>query len=258
MVGLIPEKTVEIWTACSLLKILGDSTWIWSPATGYDQEAWLDDGLLKWFVLELKAPKCGHGKIGQNAFHCCWDPYLIIDLPQLERYVMGYKGGLHPDVLYVLPVTPWCKITRDGAVLPHVAHPYNRLTFPMWSFVIPATRLHALLGSTSAKGTARVRCHQINNHVEVTYTGRSPRPPGEPVSSLKDFLLGVQGCNEPHRRALRSDRLEARAPRYELVDDREVMLEDLVLTEGSLREAMEALGESRSRNLLYVGTTEHG
>ena len=74
MVGLIPEKTVEVWTACSLLAILGQRTRIWSPAASYDQGVWLDewaDVLVKWFVLELKAPKCGHGPIGQNTLHDC-------------------------------------------------------------------------------------------------------------------------------------------------------------------------------------------
>ena len=136
MVGLIPEKTVEVWTACSLLAILGQGTWIWSRATGYDQDVELDewaDALSKWFVLELKAPQCGHGPVGQNVFHDCRDPHINIDLPQLAAYVAGVNGHppAHPDVLYVLPDTPWCRITADGAVLPDSADPTNRLTPPV-------------------------------------------------------------------------------------------------------------------------------
>ena len=262
MVGLIPEKTVEVWTACSLLAILGQRTRIWSPAASYDQGVWLDewaDVLVKWFVLELKAPKCGHGPIGQNTLHDCRDPHINIDLPQLAAYVAGIRRRppAHPEVLYVLPDTPWRKITGDGAVLPDAAHPDNRQTFPEWSFVIPATRLDALLSSTRAKKTATVRCRRINSHLgKVEYTGRRRYTTSRFVGSLQDFLLGVRGCDEPTGRALRSRRLPARAPRYEPEDDRELIPEDLVLTGDSLRQAMAALGESRSRHILYVGTTE--
>ncbi len=258
MVGLIPEKTVEIWTACALLRILGDNTWIWSPATGYDQEVRFDDlshGLSKWFVLELKAPKCDQSRY--DAFHWCSDPHFNINLPQLNTYVNGSKANPpeHPDVLYVLPVAHWSRITKNGTVLPYAASPAVRDSFPGWSYVIPATKLHALLSSTKAKKIAKVYCRHPG---KVEYERRSSCPKNRVVSSLEDFLLSVQGCNEPQGTALRSRRFAARAPRYQLVDDREVILEDLVLTEDSLHNAMEALGQSRSRNLLYVGITERG
>lgn len=268
MVGLIPEKTVEIWTACSLLEILGQRTWIWSPATGYDQDVRLDewaDVLLKWFVLELKAPKCGHGPFGPNTPHDCWDPHINIDIPQLDAYVAGVsrRPPAHPDVLYVLPDTPWREITDDGAVLPDAADPDNRQTFPEWSFVIPATQLRTLLRSTSAKKKATVRCRRVNSHLgEVSYTGRGPDTTHQLVRSLRDFLLGVRGCDEATGRALRSRRLPARAPQYERQNDQELVQEliqeDLALTGDSLRDAMAALGQTRSRHTLYIGTTESG
>ncbi len=107
---LIPEKTLEIWTAFSLIDHLGPETWIWSWAHGADQEVW-DDGLGKWFMLELKAPlqdrppalkqnQVGIQEMGPDSF-------VNVDVKQLNRYVTSYRARQHPDVLYVFPSIPW-------------------------------------------------------------------------------------------------------------------------------------------------------
>ena len=94
MTRLIPEKTVELWTALALEYYLGPNTWIWSWSSGADQDVWAPADLRKWFMLELKAPEEANR------------PHISINLEQLKRYVKDHGRGLHPDVLYVMPSPP--------------------------------------------------------------------------------------------------------------------------------------------------------
>lgn len=91
MTRLIPEKTVELHSAFSLVSHLGPRTFVWSYTRGIDQGVW-SDSYSKLFMLELKAPQD------------IWNPYFEIDYKQLERYRNNARSRRHPDVLYVFPI----------------------------------------------------------------------------------------------------------------------------------------------------------
>ena len=90
MTRLVPEKTVELHTAFSIVNHLGPETLVWSYTRGLDQGVW-SDTFLKMFMLELKAPID------------IWNPYFEIDIQQLRQYTHDFRQFRHPDVLYVFP-----------------------------------------------------------------------------------------------------------------------------------------------------------
>ena len=91
---LVPEKTIELHTALAILGHLGHETSIWSYTSGIDQGVW-SDNFRKFFMLELKAPEYLAGL------------FFEIDIKQLTTYVNNFNHNSHPDVLYVLPLTPF-------------------------------------------------------------------------------------------------------------------------------------------------------
>lgn len=283
---LIPEKTVEIWTACSILDLLGQGTWIWSPARGEDQDVW-HGSLSKFFVLELKAPDHGmHRRI-------------TINLRQLRKYVSGFKAKAHPNVMYVLPDPPWNSVPAVGTSPPRAAHPMHRRGFPGWSYVISATGLLTLIGPHPRAKTARIRCEyghihpasrpvpiwpftremilavsrahralragqqlpsadleHLRNMVRV-YRSFAPPPHvlGARSSTLLEFLMQVMACDEPMGTALRTESIGIRTgpidPDSE--PDREQELEDMRLTDDSIKSAIQALNETQPSRRLYIG-----
>lgn len=159
MTRLIPEKTVELWNAFALRDVLGLSTWIWSPPTGTDQVARVVDTsrLKKVIFIELKAPN----RPGNSAT----DILFQIDTAQLTRYVRHYVDGTIPDVLYVLPCTPW--IDPPSTVMPAEAAPEMRLSFAQWTFVARASHIYRML--------RRVRLKANITHLPRTATVRMSR-----------------------------------------------------------------------------------
>ena len=135
---LIPEKTIELWNAFALRDILGPDTWIWSPPRSIDQSAGLVDTsqLKKVLLLEFKAPyKFQPGP-----------PYTLsfdIKASQLARYVREYSNKKIPDVLYVLPYTPWN--SPPSNILPTEANSRVHRSFAKWAFVVRASHLYRLL-----------------------------------------------------------------------------------------------------------------
>ena len=263
MVRLIPEKTVELWTACSLVDVLGPDTWIWSPARYVDQEVW-DGKFRKAFVLELKTPEYAP------------TPYITIDRKQLRRYVAGFGSSLHPDVIYVLPDALWFSAPKSKRVSSKNTHPKYRRGFAAWSHTICATDLLSLVGHSPTVGTASVRCNsgliQYRNRsypdsthnastLQPARRSRVARSSGQVISRLRadtllDFLMRVLVCDEPVGTALRGEGLDLRtedsaAPvqEFEGVYERQ----DLRLSEESLRRAVAIIGEGRRSRLLFVG-----
>lgn len=241
---VIPEKTIELWTAFSLLDRLGQDTWIWSRTSYVDQDVW-DGDIKKWFVLELKAPEI-------NVFNYNLSPWINISMPQLDHYVTGFLRNRHPDVLYVLPDPPWTDPPYVPSsvrypVPPDAAHPHNRRSFDKWSYVIRATTLKRLLGPNPPKRVARVRCHAG----EVQYTGLRDQTNAQAVESLRRFLVRVLLCDEPMGTNLRAKEI-VRTPRPDQ-ESQEEFGEDLLLTNDAIRGAIEWLESGESGHLMYVG-----
>lgn len=287
MPKLIPEKTVELYTAFALQDTLGRDTWIWSRAVGQDQD-FGDSALRKWFVLELKAPEAAQ------------EPYISIDIKQLDKYYNGYTNGAHPDVLYVLPVPLWRSIPPQPMYcfsfpgrfyFPAVAHPRHRWMFRCWSYVVRASSLWRLLNVAQIpicpnKNPRRlVRVRRNGTGSPALYAANSG---STPVSTLHNVLWKIDSCVEPRRLALRSasrlksdkdlhhDRLPCFMCRLHAVEtlqlsnsdqdpsessDREDDWErdspneeqDLPLSLESIHRAMRTLGEGNRSSRLYVG-----
>ena len=283
---LIPEKTVEIWTACSIIDLLGQDTWIWSPARGEDQDVW-HGSLSKFFVLELKAPDHGmHRRI-------------TIDLQQLRKYVAGFQANEHPNIMYVIPDPPWSSVPEVGISPPRAAHPMYRRGLPGWSYVVSATDLLTRIGAPSHAKTARIRCEyghiqpasrpvsiwpfnremiqavsrahralrggqhlssadleHLRNMVRA-YRSVAPPPriPAARSSTLLEFLMQVLVCDEPMGTALRTETTGIRTGPIDpdSGSDREQEPEDLRLTADSLKSAIQALNEAQPSTRLYIG-----
>lgn len=231
MTKLIPEKTVEIWTAFALVDHLGPDTWIWSRTSYVDQDVWTPD-LRKWFMLELKAPE-------DDA-----NPFISIDLAQLNSYVDGYRRRRHPDVLYVLPDPPWRRPPLARATPPLAADPHVRRSFSAWSYVIPASHLQALLSHGPAKTSARIRCSA--NTVEYRSKGPGSRLlASATVPTLHSVLAQVRLCIEPAGFALRSPAT--------LTVVRSDAYEPWILSLDRVQSAVDAMTEQRANHMLFVG-----
>ena len=200
MTRIIPEKTMELWTACSLVDILTPRVWIWSRTDGVDQDVWTPD-LRKWLVLELKAPSPPQKD--------CWRGWMDfqIDLKQLRRYLDDFGQGRHPDVVYVFSdpssaPMPWNSSppTPKHGQHVHVAHPYNRWTFPRWSYVISATGLAWLLGSRIRNKSA-APIHFKAGRLQSLESSQSVR-----LHSLHRYLTALKECYQwPISVACRAD-----------------------------------------------------
>ena len=200
MTRIIPEKTMELWTACSLVDILTPRVWMWSRTAGVDQDVWTPD-LRKWLVLELKAPSPPQAN--------CWTGWMDfeIDPEQLRRYLNDFGQGRHPDVVYVFsdPASapmPWSgsSPTPSHGQPVRVAHPYNRWTFPRWSYVVPATGLAWLLGKR-IHNTTSVGIHLKAGKLQSLQNGRWVQ-----LHSLDRYLTALDECYQwPISVACRAD-----------------------------------------------------
>ena len=244
---LIPEKTIEIFAACSVLDVLGPATWIWSPAKHEDQVIW-DPSLRKWLMLELKAPLIPSSlSVGDRLPQ----PRYEIRLKQLDKYVQGYWGREHPDVLYVLP-HPWSAGYRGNYTADATyAHPVLRRSFAAWSYVIRASRLQQALSYRGTSGSVHLQCHSLGTTARffdpqfAAGRNRSSR-----AVRFLELLLQIDYCNEPHGVALRSASLPPRPPRPDDVQTDDV---DLILTPETFARALRALEDDEYEQIMCVG-----
>lgn len=155
-VRLIPEKTIELLNAFALRDILGPDTWIWSPPRDVDQSTGIADTseFLKIFLFELKAPR----QSSSNR-----EVLFDIKTKQLKRYVDLYRAGMKPDVMYVLPYTPWNK--PPTSIMPPEADPKILDHFAAWTFVIRASHLYRLLRIVTVSGQSPLP-GQVTVHLE--------------------------------------------------------------------------------------------
>lgn len=99
MTRLVPEKTVELHTAFSIVNHLGPETLVWSYTRGLDQGVGYDN-FRKLFMLELKAPEHMDR------------PHFDLDFKQLRQYRNNYLYNNHPDVLYLFPALSYRSLYR--------------------------------------------------------------------------------------------------------------------------------------------------
>lgn len=231
MVKVIPEKTVELWTAFALVDQLGPDTWIWSRTKYVDQDAWTPD-LRKWFVLELKAPE------GDPS------PYFKIDIEQLRNYELGFSQGDHPDVLYVLPDYPWRSVPTAATRPPSLAAPSVRRSFAGWAYVIRASALLGFINPKDGAKSAKVVCG-----ANVLTRGRRSIV----MPSLHSVLAQISHCTEAPGMALRSAETFAAELEATAVDDQPIAYERWSLTRDRIAGSIGSLESTQSDNRLFVG-----
>lgn len=189
---LLPEKTVEIWTAITVSRAL-PAAQLWSPPNykgSVDQ--WIRAG--KTWAFELKT--------AYNAGR----PSIPIDTVQLQKHAYPPPHGV--PVLYLLPAVPWS--TRPVEPVPMQSG--SLVTFPWWSWVVPAERL-ALRLNVPQVGQPRKQQEWIP-------VQDLPFPRGAYYSngtSLGRFLSLVGGCSEPRAWTVRAS--EDRHPPVEVISE---------------------------------------
>ena len=271
MVRLIPEKTVEIQTAFSLVNHLGPDTWIWSPAKGVDQRVG-NANLRKFFMLELKAPEDSS------------NPYFEIDLAQLKKYRSKYNKGSKrsaPDVMYLLPKPPQdpsSYMAMKGALCDcrgcccysprywirdwsytccnygifiaqsktwSTSNLFSRMSFCTWSYVVRASDLAYLL--PPKQKSARVRISDTTSSSASIQYHNNSRP--VQAQTLCSFLEQVYNCTESPGVCLRSvDQLEPRT-----ITDEEDGHEDIPLNPENIDIAFGDSDGELSSHLFFVG-----
>lgn len=278
---IIPEKTVELWTACSLVDILSPDVWIWSRPDGVDQDIWAPN-LRKWFVLELKAP------IELGGPSTKWQGWMkfIIDLEQLRNYLsmFGSAPGQLPDIVYVisdpsLAAYPWNippgTPNRNQTFMP--AHPDNRSTFPSWSHAIQATSLAWLVRNVVqtrktatvylkagyfqySEGSELVLLHSLGRYLRATRdcfqwptsvacTANVRQEAGDP-RTLQPFDTANDAQSvSPDADRIRDDLIEVG------ILNADAPTGELEYSEDMLNSAAEALEGHRSRHRILVGVS---
>ena len=273
MPQIVPEKTVELWTAHATLSVLAGQASVCSPINDTHQNVWPDD-LRQWFILAPTAPEPSPPPSKQDTGHSersettpdAMAPCYRINRRQLATLVKRHNAKLIPEVLYILPdprKRP-CNDT-DGALLP-LAHHGVCTSFATWSFAIRATNLHTLIRNRKARNWARVRWAE--DVPDVTQRkGRHKRLGSLPGSlsylsqplkkartvgtrPLEDLLNEIKRAEEPHGITLRAPDLRPQGViNRQPPEDGHV---DLALTPDSVSKALHALDDLGARRLLLV------
>lgn len=177
MRALLPEKTVEVWTAIAVTRFLPNAE-VWSPPNHRES---VDQSIRagKTWAFELKTTY--EDSTGR--------PRVPINMLQLEAHASRPPHGV--PVLYLLPWVPWS--IRPTEPIPVVASQWT--TFPWWAWVVSANRLRGLL-APSTGGTRNVAESEL-------IRWRTTRSRYQ-MKSLARFLIEVGACTEPPGWVLRA------------------------------------------------------
>lgn len=264
---IIPQKTIELWTALAVLKVFQGKATVYPHGNQPDLLAW-PDNLGLWFIVEPKSPETfpipesGHGPRSNRPQAPRPDiPCYRINRRHLKKFVQWNHQGLIPEVIYVLadprkrPRSP-----SSGELLP-LTHRQVWANFGTWARAINARSLNNLIKIRKHTTSTRVRWAE---DLPLPH-GEQPPLPGslshqrhpinDPVSVLtsefEPLLNSIKHLDEVPGHALRAPALQPHGWEYML--NREHQHPGLTLTPDSLREAQRTLNEAPDASPLLVG-----
>lgn len=243
---VLPEKTIELWTALAVQTELDNWATVCSRPSDPAQLEW-PPGLRQWFLLEPRAPQLVSTDEGEQGPS---EVSFRIDRRQLDSYVEGYQKRRHPDVIYVLPdprLRPRSERHKDG--LP-IAQREVWQDFSAWSYAVRATALQGLIQTGTGLGWATVHAHGDHDTGTILHRPHPTRPTKEmKAPSLGEFLGQILRGREPRGVTLRSGELPALGMSRSGQDEHK----DLTLSPEAIREAQHALSRKHAGHLLIVG-----
>ena len=266
MPQIVPEPTVQMWAALSIVRAFGGragggpvgTAAVFTRAHRRRLPVW-SDALRQWFVVVAVAPETA---AATKSVADPDAPCYRIDRRQLEYLAGAYDDRRHPDVVYVLPDPRERPAVRDGAQLPWW-HPSVGARFGEWAYAIRGTDLRALVGTSQTSASARLRWakdldprplrdDKSQEQGDVSYLPHPTVSPETEGSQLwSDLLDEMRRGEEPMGLALRSSRLPRE--RRPFGDNRDRGHDDLRYTHDAVVAAREVLDDKRARSPLHAG-----
>ncbi|MCY3587033.1 MAG: hypothetical protein OXG57_07890 [Acidimicrobiaceae bacterium] len=266
MPKIVPEPTVQTWTALSIVRAFGgnDSGGATGTAAVFTRAhrrplpVW-SEAIRQWFAVVAVAPETAAAtkSVPDPAAPC-----YTINRRQLEYLTAAYDEHRLVDIIYVLPDPRSRPTASDGGQLPWW-HPAVGARFSEWAYAIRATDLRELIGTNLESASARLRwADDLRPRAssgdtpggwrDVSYLAHaSETPRTEPIQQWSELLDELHRTDEPKGLALRSSQLHR--PRRPFGYDRDRGHEDLGYTFGTVMAAREALDDQRARSLLHAG-----
>ena len=163
MAQLVPEKTVEMWTAVAAVNAFDGQASVYTRGGDTEHAVWPQD-LRQLLMLEPRAPELAPPSSGADTEQRQTgdsDPGLSapcyrINRRQLDKFMGWYYSGRAPEIFYVFPdPRQRPRSLDDGRPLP-LAHHEVTEQFPQWARALRASSLYELIQNRSAGKWARV------------------------------------------------------------------------------------------------------
>ena len=264
MAQLVPEKTVEVWTALAVVNSFDRRASVYTRGGDIRQAAWPDD-LRQLFVLEPRVPELAPPSGRTDAEHAAADadpdssvPCYRINRRQLDKFTWWYSKKWIPEVLYVLPDPRERPRSPDKGPLLPLAHHEVADRFPRWTRAIRASSLDKLIENRKAGQWARVHWAEDVAGVEDPIPGalcyrphRGAGPRTVVTRPLGDLFEEIARAEEPPGVTMRAASLR---PEYKLRRQQsEPGHTDIEITPEALSTVQRLINEQRTGYPLLVG-----
>lgn len=226
MAQLVPEKTVEMWTALAAVNGFGNRASVYTRGGDAEHAVWPQD-LRQLFVLEPRAPEVApssdktgaeHGASGGIDPDMCVPCYRI-NRRQLLRFMWWYANEQVPEIFYVFPdPRKRPRSPTDGSLLP-LGHPEVIEAFPQWARAIRAGSLEKLIKIRKVGQWARVYWAEDVDYFENPIPGslcyrprQGVRPRIVGTRPLDGLLEEIAKAEEPPGVTMRASTLYSETP----------------------------------------------
>ena len=259
MPQMVPELTIQMWTALSILRELSPLSTVFTKTHESSLPVW-SPAIRQWFVVASVVPESApptRSVLDPSA------PCYSINRRQLTYLADAYAERQQPDVIYLLP-DPRDRPRLQGrdAYVP-LWHPKAWRTFSEWTYAIRARALRDLVDTADQAELARVRwdsdfgSRNLNgDEPQGTRTLSYQSHPTKKrrfarAMKLQALLKEMRRGEEPPGMTMRSPQLTPANHLYRR--DRDEEHDDLPYAKETVREARRVLNQRQAGNLLHFG-----